>query len=161
MCLRVIIILWFLSADCIVQETKDEFKKKRFWKKKQKSSFVVFILIIIFYILYNKTIMCIVRAVQNTEHYTKYKIYKRNLQYLQLPPEGWNAELQNIFLPIKKNENVSFTKKRLQAKYLNIPRINLCTRLIRKIKIHLSFIITGCQASLFLTTLSLFPCCLT
>lgn len=65
----------------------------------------------------NKTIICIVRAVQNTEHYTKYKIYKGNLLHLQLPPEGWNAELQNIFLPIKKwNENVSFTKKDYKQK---------------------------------------------
>lgn len=92
MCLRVIIILWFLSADCIVQETKDEFLKKNLEKKIE----------ILFCCVHftNKTIICIVRAVQNTEHYTKYKIYKINLLHLQLPPEGWNAELQNIFLPI-------------------------------------------------------------
>lgn len=147
MCLRVIIILWFLSADCIVQETKDEFLKKNLEKKIE----------ILFCCVHftNKTIMCIVRAVQNTEHYTKYKIYKRNLLHLQLPPEGWNVELQNIFLPIKKKRKRFIHKKR-QAKDLNIPRINLC----RKIKIHSSFIVTGCQASLFLATLSLFPCCL-
>lgn len=147
MCLRVIIILWFLSADCIVQETKDEFLKKNLEKKIE----------ILFCCVHftNKTIICIVRAVQNTEHYTKYKIYKRNLLHLQLPPEGWNVELQNIFLPIKKKRKRFIHKKR-QAKDLNIPRINLC----RKIKIHSSFIVTGCQASLFLATLSLFPCCL-
>lgn len=147
MCLRVIIILWFLSADCIVQETKDEFLKKNLEKKIE----------ILFCCVHftNKTIMCIVRAVQNTEHYTKYKIYKRNLLHLQLPPEGWNVELQNIFLPIKKKRKRFIHKKR-QAKDLNIPRMNLC----RKIKIHSSFIVTGCQASLFLATLSLFPCCL-
>lgn len=149
MCLRVIIILWFLSADCIVQETKDEFLKKNLEKKIE----------ILFCCVHftNKTIICIVRAVQNTKHYTKYKIYKRNLQHLQLPPEGWNVELQNIFLQIKKKWKRFIHKKRLQAKDLNIPRINLC----RKIKIHSSFIVTGCQASLFLATLSLFPCCLT
>lgn len=148
MCLRVIIILWFLSADCIVQETKDEFLKKNLEKKIE----------ILFCCVHftNKTIICIVRAVQNTEHYTKYKIYKRNLLHLQLPPEGWNVELQNIFIPIKKKWKRFIHKKRLQAKDLNIPRINLC----RKIKIHSSFIVTGCQASLFLATLSLFPCCL-
>lgn len=148
MCLRVIIILWFLSADCIVQETKDEFLKKNLEKKIE----------ILFCCVHftNKTIICIVRAVQNTEHYTKYKIYKRNLLHLQLSPEGWNVELQNIFLQIKKKWKRFIHKKR-QAKDLNIPRINLC----RKIKIHSSFIITGCQASLFLATLSLFPCCLT